>query len=177
MTVVCSGMCAPLKMDSTIAADPAHKDDAKGDIKALGKLPTDPAPVAGHATCDVNVKGSIAADPVTGKGIEDCRFVWFPLAMGDPTKALQSPYNDTLGMCFAYQKYLTVTMPGMTQKFPEKSCSELPVDAPATDPYGSAKENGCYPLADSLGFRKRARSAPSFRLANGDGQAVRHLFD
>jgi hypothetical protein len=177
MTVVCSGMCAPLKMDSTIAADPAHKDDAKGDIKALGKLPNDPAPLAGHATCDVNVKGSIAADPVTGKGIEDCRFVWFPLAQGDPTKAVQSPYNDTLGMCFAYQKYLTVTMPGTTQKFPEESCAELPMgDVAPTDPYGSAKENGCYPLKDSLGARKRPRSA-TFRLANGDGLSLRHVFD
>lgn len=171
MTTLCSGMCAPLKMDSTIAM--TRPDDNRGDKTALGKLPTDPAPVAGHATCDAAVKGSA----VSSSFGEDCRFLWFPLAMGDPTKAVQTPYNDTLGICFAYEKYLNITMPGMTQKFPEKSCAELMVDVPATDPYGSAKENGCYPLADSLGVRKRTRSAPSYRLANGDGLAVRHVFD
>jgi hypothetical protein len=177
-TTLCSGMCAPLKVDATIAADPAHKDDARGDVKALGKLPGDSAPVAGHATCDVVAKGSIAPD-AQGKGVEDCRFLWFPIAMGDPTKALRSPYNDTLGICFAYQKYLTVTMPGVSQKFPQKSCAELPATAPSGDPYGSARDNGCYPLAESLGAaaRARTRSAPIFRLANGGGPAVRHVFD
>jgi hypothetical protein len=173
MTTVCSGMCAPLKVDATIATDIAHKDDNRGDKTVVGKLLVDPAPVAGHATCDVGVKGST----VSSKFGEDCRYLWFPLAQGDPTKAQVTPYNDTLGICFAYEKYLTITMPGMTQKFPEKSCAELPVTAPTDDPFGSAKENGCYPLADSIGVRKRARSAPSYRLANGDGLALRHVFD
>ncbi|HET9625115.1 MAG TPA: hypothetical protein VFP84_27295 [Kofleriaceae bacterium] len=143
MNTLCTGLCAPLKVDATLAADPAHKLDHAGDPSALGKLPADPAPVAGHATCAVGIKGSEPA--------EDCRFLWFPLAHGDPTKALTTPYNDTLGVCFAYQKFLTVTIPGTSQKAAEKSCAELPVTAPLSDPYGSARDNGCYPLSDSLG--------------------------
>src|SRR5512140_242706 len=140
MKTLCSGLCAPLKVDMTIASDPAHKDDNKGDPTALGKLPTDAAPAAGKSTCAVGVKGSETE--------EDCRYVWFPLAQGDPTKALTTPYNDTLGVCFAYQKFLAVTVPGMPKQ-PEKSCANLPVTAPTNDPYGSAKDNGCYPLAES----------------------------
>jgi hypothetical protein len=143
MNTVCTGLCAPLKVDATIAADPAHKSDNKGDASALGKLTTDPAPVAGHATCAVDIKGSDDA--------EDCRFLWFPLAHGDPTKALTTPYNDSLGVCFAYARFLTVTVPGSSQKAAQKSCAALPVTAATNDPYGSARANGCYPLADSLG--------------------------
>jgi hypothetical protein len=170
MKTLCSGLCAPLKVDAVIAADAAHKDDNKGDPTALGKLPTDAAPVAGNATCAVGVKGSEAE--------EDCRYVWFSLAGGNPSKALVSPYNDTLGVCFAYQKFLAVTVPGMAQKQPEKSCAKLPVDAPMDDPYGSAKENGCYPLAESRTLlRKNTQRTINYRLANGDGLVVRHVFD
>ena len=170
MTFLCSGMCAPLKVDATIAADPAHKDDNKGDATALGKLPADATPAAGKSTCAAGVKGSETE--------EDCRFLWFPLANGDPTMALATPYNDTLGICFAYQKFLTVTVPGIAQKQPEKSCAQLPVTAPLDDPYGTAKENGCYPLADSMTpVRPSARRSIDYRLANGTGPAVRHVFD
>jgi hypothetical protein len=170
MKTLCSGMCTPLKVDATIAADPAHKDDNKGDATALGKLPTDAAPMAGRSTCALGVKGSEVE--------EDCRYVWFPLAQGDPSKAVASPFNDTLGLCFAYQKFLTVTVPGMTQKQPEKSCAKLPVTAPVDDPYGSAKDNGCYPLADSrLALRKATPRILTYRLAHGAGPAVRHVFD
>jgi hypothetical protein len=170
MTTLCSGMCAPVKTDMD------NPTMASGDPAALGKLPTDPMASAGRSTCDVDVKGSIAPD-TQGKGVEDCRFLWFELAGRDPTKAVATPYNDTLGICFAYQKYLTVTMPGMTQKLPQKSCADLPVTAADTDPYGSAKDNGCYPLAQSVAARNRTRGGPSFRIANGDGLAVRHIFD
>jgi len=167
MTTLCTGLCAPLPADATIVTDPAHRNDAKGDARALGKLPTDATPLAGRSTCNVGVKGSEAA--------EDCRFLWFPLAHGDPSHALDSPYNDTLGVCFAYQRYLTVTIPGMSQKVAEKSCAELPATAPANDPYGSARDNGCYPLADSLGAD--VRSTVHYRLANGSGAVARHIFD
>jgi hypothetical protein len=173
MTTLCAGTCAPLKVDMTIAADVAHADDNRGDKTALGKLVGDLAPVAGHATCDAGVKGSAVSSPHG----EDCRYLWFPLAKGDPTKALPSPYNDSLGICFAFEKYLTVTIPGMAQKFPQKSCAELMAAPPSTDPFGSARDNGCYPLTDSLGGSKRMRSASDFRLAHGEGAAVRHVFD
>ncbi len=173
MQTLCTGLCAPLKVDLTIAADAAHKDDNRGDKRALGKLPMELEPALGKATCDAGIKGSTVTAP---RG-QDCRFLWFPLAKGDPTKALESPFNDTLGVCFAYEKFRTVTVPGMAEKQPEKSCAELPAGE-TTDAYGSAKDNGCYPLAESLGARaSTARRAPSYRLANGAGVAIRHILE
>jgi hypothetical protein len=173
MQTLCTGMCAPLKVDQTIAAEAEHKDDNRGDKKALAKLATDPEPTLGKATCDAGIKGSVVTAP---RG-QDCRFLWFPLAKGDPTRPLQSPFNDTLGVCFAYEKFLTVTVPGMPQKQPEKSCADLPAVAPTDDPYGSARDNGCYPLAESVGLGPTTRRAPSYRLAHGAGLAVRHILD
>jgi len=170
MKTLCSGLCAPLKVDATIAAQAGHRDDNRGDKAASGKLPEDAAPAPGRATCDAGVKGSAVSSP---RG-EDCRFLWFPLAKGDPTKPLSSPFNDSLGVCFAYEKFLSVTVPGVTPKQAEKSCADLPA-APTDDPFGSAKDNGCYPLAESIGLR--ARRPPSFRLSYGDGVAVRHVFE
>jgi len=172
MKTLCTGMCAPLKVDQTIAGQAGHQDDNRGDKAALGKLPTDGEPAPGRATCDPGVKGSTVSAP---RG-QDCRYLWFPLAKGDPTRPVPSPFNDTLGVCFAYEKFLTVTVPGTAQKQAEKSCAELPA-APTSDPFGSAKDNGCYPLAESVGARVAPRRASSFRLANGPGVAVRHIFD
>jgi hypothetical protein len=176
MTTLCSGMCAPLKVDSTIALDPAHANDNQGDINALAKLPSEAAPQAGNAVCATGKKGS-AVSSVHG---EDCRYVWFPLAHGDPTMALQTPFNDKLGICFPYEKFLTVRLPGMTQLFPEKSCADLPATTTdPKDPYGTAKEAGCYPLSESRLFvHQRPRSAlTNFRFAYGPGTVVRHIFE
>jgi hypothetical protein len=85
------------------------------------------------------------------------------------TRPRRSPYNDTLGICFAYQKYLTVTMPGVSQKFPQKSCAELPATAPSGDPYGSARDNGCYPLAESLSPARAARRSSGSRTVQRSG--------
>ena len=173
-TTWCTGLCAPLKTDMVIAAQADHTTDNQGDKAVAAKLVADPMPVAGHATCAKMIKG--ATDVQSTRG-EDCRFIWYPLAQGDPTKPSTSQYNDTLGVCFAYEKFLDITVPMMTQKLPEKSCTELPPTAPDTDPYGSAKENGCYPLAESKVLRKNTRRVVNWRLANGDGMALRHTFD
>jgi hypothetical protein len=177
MTKLCSGMCAPVKMDTAIATAQGTPLNVKpwGDSNALGKLVADPAPVAGHSICTAGVKGSLT---VADGGVEDCRYLWFPLAGGDSSHAVPSPYNDTLGFCFAYSKFLTVTLPGIPDKQPQKSCAELPVTAPAGDPYGSAVDNGCYPLSEScaLGGAGRGRLS-GVRTANGAGLAVRHVFE
>jgi len=174
MTTWCTGLCAALKTDMAIAAQPDHATDNQGDKTVAAKLVADPMPVAGHAVCAKTIKG--AADVQSPFG-EDCRFIWFPLAQGDPTKPSMSPFNDTLGVCFAFEKFLDITIPGMTQKLPEKSCAELMPTAPTDDPYGSAKENGCYPLAESMLVPRKARRVVNWRLANGDGLALRHTFD
>lgn len=173
MRTLCSGTCAPLKVDKTIAMDPMHRDDNRGDKTALGKLPTDAMPTAGKSTCDVGVKGSAVSDPHG----EDCRFLWFPLAASNGGRPAVTPYNDTLGICFPYEKFLTITVEGSDTRLPEKSCAELPETAPDDDPYGTAKDSGCYPLSQSMTARRLPNRVVTYRLANGDAAVVRHIFD
>jgi hypothetical protein len=185
MKTLCSGMCAPVKMDSTIyAADMATNPDINGgDPMALGKLPADMKAIAGHATCQIGVKGSLTQ----AEGTEDCRFIWAPLAISsnqsNPTP-VDTPYNNTLGMCFAYSKFISVdTNNDQKPDAPEKSCRELGTTA---DPiYGTAEENGCYPLAGfpggaaraPLAFKPNPHRIGSFRLAYGTGVVARPVFE
>jgi hypothetical protein len=173
MKTLCSGLCAPLKVDRDIAGTAGHEQDNRGDKTALGKLPTDPMPLVGKSTCDEGVKGSKIDNP---RG-EDCRFLWYPLAGGDPNKAANSPYNDTLGVCFAYEKFKTVRVPNMAELQAQKSCADLEALPRTGNPYLSAKENGCYPLSQSRGFRKRPDMIVNYRLANSDEPLLRHAFD
>jgi hypothetical protein len=188
MKTLCSGLCKAVKMDKTIFADGATPANVKpwGDTAALGKLTTEAAPKAGNAVCTVGVKGSIApTDPQTGAGTEDCRFLWFPLAIsnGGVTKPVDTPYNNTLGICFAYSKFVAVDTNGdMTPDAPEKSCSEL--GTVPDDIYGTADENGCYPIAGFPGAsaqagstpaRKATRRAAIYRLSLGDEPLARHI--
>jgi len=190
MKTLCSGMCKPVKMDKTIFADVATPANVKpwGDTSALGKLTVDSAPKAGNAVCTVGVKGSIApTDPTTGAGTEDCRFLWFPLAIsnGGVTMPVNTPYNNTLGICFAYSKFVAVDTNGdMTPDAPEKSCSEL--GTAADDIYGTAEENGCYPVtgfpgasaqSGSTQARKTARRGAIYRLSLGDEPLARHILN
>lgn len=173
MTTWCSGLCAPLKTDATIATGPNAAAN-QGDRNALGKLVTDAAPVAGHAVCTPEAKG--ASDITAARG-QDCRFVWFPLAGSNMGMTLDIPFNDTLGVCFAYEKF-TFTPTGSTTPLPEKSCAELPqMQPPTTDPYGSAKDNGCYPLAESMTLRKAKRWGSTYRVGYGGAPMARHIFD
>lgn len=176
MKTLCTGLCAPLKVDKDIAVGD-HAKDNQGDATVPAKLPTEATPMPGNAVCAPMKKG---ADGLSSTFGEDCRFVWFPLAGGDPTMALQTQYNDTLGFCFAYEKFLDITVTGQTQKLPEKSCAELPTTAPANDPYGTAKDNGCYPLSQSRRANERATprgALANFRFAGDPAPAVRHVFD
>jgi hypothetical protein len=174
MKTLCSGMCAPLKVDATIAAMTGHADDNKGDPLALGKLPTQATPMPGNATCTPGKKG---ADDITAPRGQDCRFLWYPLAVSNSGVPVQTLYNDTLGFCFAYEKFLSIMPPGGGPRLPEKSCAELPETAPDSDPFRSAKDNGCYPLSQSAPVRRNPRKVVNYRLANGDGAALRHVFE
>ena len=177
MRQLCSGVCAPVKMDRAIATSPETPANIKpwGDTGALGKLVADPAPVAGHSICTAGIKGSLTE---ADGGIEDCRFLWFPLADGDPARAVSSPFNDTLGFCFAYSKFVDVIVPGMPDPQPRKSCADLAVTAQPDDPWGTAVDNGCYPLAESHGVRGRARGAlAGVRVSHGGALSVRHVFE
>lgn len=170
MKTLCTGLCAPLKVDSTIAMMTGHTKDNQGDITVPGKLVADMVPKAGHAVCTKDVKG---ASDITAPRGEDCRFSWFPLAQGDPAKATPTPYNNSLGFCFAYEKFLVVG----PNKLPLKSCADLPVTADAADPFGSADDNGCYPLATATARKSTRNLMQDFRFANGGGMAMRHVFE
>jgi len=148
MKTLCSGLCAPVKMDSTIVATAPPNRKPYGDTSALGKLPGDLKAVAGHATCLDGVKGSIPASDPQGDDIEDCRFIWAALEMAaNPSSpaAVDTPYNNLLGVCFPYARLKTVDTnnDGKPDAF-EKSCKDL---GAAPDPiYGTAQDAGCYPL-------------------------------
>jgi hypothetical protein len=181
MKTLCSGLCAPVKVDSTIAAVPGNEKLNEGDATAMGKLPTELAAV-GKSTCAANVKGS---DAING---EDCRFVWLPLVDRTTGIPANSPYNDTLGVCFAFAHFLTIdTNNDGRPDAPEKSCKALGTTA---DPiYLTAEQNGCYPLADSMARTDpaaRSNSAilgnnpnrlGSYRLSYSAAPLMRHALD
>ena len=175
----CTGTCAPLKTDVDIVmSDPSHAKDNQGDPAALAKLPTDAAPQAGNAVCAPGKKGS-AVSSTFG---EDCRFYWWVLFGPDPTMAEPTPYNDTVGFCFAYEKF---NVPMSNPPVPQKSCAELepPAKADPKDPFTSAAMQGCYPtMAAQAALQQTPRpnarhSAPLFRLANGPVPLARYIFD
>lgn len=184
MKTLCSGMCAPVKMDSTIFADKATPPNQQhyGDTNALGKLPSDTKAVAGHATCQSTIKGKLTE----AEGTEDCRFIWAPLATSStPPAIVDTPYNNTLGMCFAYSKFKTVdTNNDMTPDAFEKSCKDLGTAADAA--FGTAEQNGCYPVAGFPGaaaratpslFKPNPHRVGSFRAAYGTGVVARPVFE
>lgn len=181
MTVLCAGMCAPLKVDMDIAATPGHAMDNEGDVTVAAKLTTEAMPMPGNAVCVPGKKGT-ADLPQNSNFGEDCRFAWPLFAQGNPPVPAMTPYNNTLGFCFAYYKYIDVDVNGTNQ--PEKSCAELPATTPAPGtplaPWGSADENGCYPLATAAAARKATVPRGAFgslRAAYGDVPLVRHVFD
>ena len=174
MKTLCTGLCAPLKVDATIAAMAGHATDNQGDVTVPAKLTAETAPKAGNAVC---VKGKKGADDILAPKGEDCRFSWFPLAGGDPAKAAPTPYNNSLGFCFAYEKFQVVG----PNKLPLKSCAELPVIEPdpmdPNAPWGNADDNGCYPLSAANARKSKRNLLQDFRFAYGAGMAVRHIFD
>lgn len=180
MTTLCSGLCAPVKMDSTIAMTGPPNQKPYGDTSAPGKLPREMKAVAGHATCLDGVKGSIPASDPQDDDIEDCRFIWAPLEIAsnpsNPTP-VDTPYNNLLGVCFPYSRLKTVDTnnDGKPDAF-QKSCKDL---GTAPDPiYGTAQDAGCYPLS---GFPGASRVNPhrlgSFRPAYGIATVARPVLE
>ena len=107
----CNGLCAPADADSTTLAETGNKT-------ALGKLPKDPAPVAGHAVCEPNKKAAT--------NHEECLYSY---ALTETTAGLpDSPFNDTLGICFDYAKFTydpTQNGSGSANPIPDVDCNKL----------------------------------------------------
>lgn len=182
---LCSGLCAPIKVDAETNAAFHAGDPAK-----LGKLITDAAPVAGHATCFIDTKGHKATNdmpPEQGDDVEDCRFIWTSLISRTTGQVIDSPYNDILGVCYDYTAFPAID--DITKKPPpgnphQKSCAQLPKTAPTDDHvFGSANDNGCYPLAETtaqanaLTRTETARTRLPLRFPYGAGVLTRHVLD
>jgi hypothetical protein len=165
MAVICSGICAPKKLDTVNNTNPT------GDPAVLVKLHNEAAPAAGNGVCEVNRKGS-APDA------ENCHYMWRFNIMNNAI--VPSPYNDTTGACFAYPKYM-VTINGQSLGFP--SCQQLPPAGTPADPvmfpYGNANEWPCVPSAE-VGFTadKKLKVNPALsdvKIGGPVGPAVRHI--
>ncbi len=91
-TGLCNGLCAALETDNT----PAHVTHSKGDATALAKLPTEAAPAAGNATCDIGRKGSETSSV--------CKFLW-PYLVDSSGGLVVTGTTDTLGVCMATAHY------------------------------------------------------------------------
>jgi hypothetical protein len=142
-TVTCNGLCAALETDNTAG----HVNNGKGDPTALGKLPTQAAPAAGNATCNVGVKGSEASS--------SCVYMWLYLADDFGTVPPEfTPWVDLVGVCIARDHYrydlnndgqLTTADP----TYPD--CATLPPRSTATPGfYDDAADFGCQKLANSM---------------------------
>jgi len=162
MIAVCSGLCAPAKTDN------ANQNAATGDMTVPVKLPTKAAPEAGDGLCVAGKKGSAEA--------EDCHYIWGHHR--DRTGAyLPGPYNDTLGICFAYGQY-QVSIGGVMQSYPK--CESLPPAGATPDAiYGNANNWPCVPQAEFVpkftGSKQPAVVTDDFRLSLGAAPGVRHI--
>jgi hypothetical protein len=161
MIAVCSGMCAPAKTDNM------NTTNATGDPTVPVKLPTKATAEAGDGLCVAGKKGS--AEP------EDCHYIWGHHR--DRNGAyLPGPYNDKVGLCFAYGQYM-VTINGVMTGYP--TCEMLPpAGMPPVAPYGNANNWPCVPQAEFTPLFTGIKQAPvtdDFRLSLGSGPGVRHL--
>ncbi len=159
-TVICAGTCAPKKTDTALAAN------LLGDTAALAKLNDQATPLAGNGTCAIGKKGSVTP--------QNCVYLWW-FNTDAAGNFVQSPYNDTLGLCLAYQQYsydhdANTATPNRT--YP--GCQNLPPKGatPATD--GNAHQWGCYNSVEANARAARPDAIRTDLRALTGGMAVRH---
>jgi hypothetical protein len=142
---LCSGLCAAVETDNT-------KGARLGDPNALGKIPTDSAPVAGHATCTANIKGSNTTN-------DSCIFIYPYVVKEDGTfdQGFQTgPYFDTMGVCFDNSKFTYDSNNDMTNSPPGGAdlnipqCDSLPPPSAgtATSDTDDAADWDCYKFSN-----------------------------
>lgn len=160
--VTCTGTCAPKRTDRTLPGN------NKGDATIAAKLPFEPEPLVGNAVCEPGKKGSEAN--------QNCLYLWpfnFENGMLQP-----SPYNNSLGVCFAYEHYtydhdnIATTpprrVPGCETLPPRGFTDQCVCDAQGTNcsgtgcPDGLAHEWGCYDTVSS-GMSFTSPAAPRMK--------------
>ena len=137
----CSGMCSALETDNT-----KMESNRLGNAQALGKLPLQPAAVAGDATCGPLKKGSA--------NTSRCLFLW-PYVIDDATGELpvnfDMQYKDTMGICMDISKFQYDANNDGTPDTAYPECSTLPPRAPgAMGGPGDAAYWGCQKLENSM---------------------------
>lgn len=140
MMGICTGLCAALETDNTVA----HKLNTKGDPMALGKFPTDAAPVVGHATCaPASAKGR-------GSSGSACEFMW-PFNVDQAGMLKDTPYVDTLGYCIQLASYTYDSNGDGQNDMPFPDCATLPPrSATTTGDADDAADWGCQKVANSM---------------------------
>ena len=163
---LCTGFCSALEMDNTKPAA-----NAKGNVAAPGKLPTQMAPTAdmGNATCNADKKGSEASS--------QCRFLW-PYLEDDATGELpvafdQGPYRDTLGVCMAIAHFMYASNADMTPDKAYPSCSPFMAD-PGLPPRSAATTGDADDAAD-WGCQLRANSQLTSTGKSGVNPALKNV--
>ncbi|MBL0214556.1 MAG: hypothetical protein IPQ07_11780 [Myxococcales bacterium] len=171
-TAICSGVCAALETDNT----PAHANNAKGDPKAFGKLPTMAGLSEGNATCEIGKKGSEATSA--------CRFMWqYVVDDQGVLPASFTPFVDKLGICmgrthYQYDSNGDGTVGGADATQPD--CATLPPrSAATTGNYDDAADFGCQLLSHSMVAGALPLPDPDMRAVQATDAAVavvRHDF-
>ncbi|HEU0031657.1 MAG TPA: hypothetical protein VFQ53_13550 [Kofleriaceae bacterium] len=166
MKVLCTGLCASDNI-SNVAAEKAN--DTGVDARTA-KLVTSPAPAVGDGLCVAGKKGS------TSGGTENCVMLWSFLtdANGNPGP---SPYNETVGVCFAFTQFMYDSNGDMTPDKTFPNCNTLPKRSAATTGQDDdAADFGCQKIAESQFDGKAvAPMMKDFRMGFGPGEATAHI--
>jgi hypothetical protein len=181
---LCTGLCSAVEIDSrpniTVGTHTyaTGAERAKGNVEALGKLPTTAAAVAGDATC-----------APTKKGFEDssqCHFIWWYLedsSTGELPMAFdQGPYRDTLGVCMAISHYMYDSDGDMTADKAYPDCATLPPrSAGTTTDFDDAADWGCQLRSNSQftsGHKTHNPARDNIRLPKqAEMELVRHTLN
>ncbi|MGE0548100.1 MAG: hypothetical protein AB7R00_13620 [Kofleriaceae bacterium] len=168
MKTLCSGLCAAMENDMTMT-NPAPAARSEGDATALGKLPTDAAPVAGNATCTVGIKGKETSSV--------CRFLWQYVLddAGMLLPAYEMNYADKMGVCMAISFFQYDSDGNMQPDAAYPDCKSLPPrTAGTTGMFDDAMDWGCYNWTNTAtAFKAGERQnnlMQDFRVGNMKGK-------
>ena len=152
--VTCSGLCAPANTDTGLTAN------GLGDGSALGKIPTDVTPVAGHSRCAINIKGSTAN--------QECKFLWPDFIVNNVT---DDAYNDTVGACFRPADFDYDPTGGSNFNTPEPLCSTLKPGLPGSNAPANVACANDPTAVDCFAVAHQCYSFASTPMAFGGGSA------
>jgi hypothetical protein len=154
---VCAGTCAPADSDDSSAALIAANI---GDATKMAKLHNQPAPRVGDGVCQVLKKGSAEAS--------NCKYIWSTgVNDNDDETLIDNPFNDILGVCFAYSQYTYDNDEDpATAEIGNPGCQELPIETGTVDPVHEifAWQLGCYNSTRTAAIVEAQPPRPSAKI-------------